>query len=160
LSKSDIGGQDTLCASELADTYLWYRNDTLTTYATQCIIPDLAGDWQVVVNVEGCSSPISEPFDFDLVSPPTPEAEPSMDIYPNPTNDFLTMQTINIFEDDTTFEIYDMLGRLLYIEEFDLRDTPEFEYTIDISRLPDAPYVAVLRTKGTWRFAKKFIVDK
>ncbi len=149
-------GQDTLCASEFADTYAWYRNDTLTTYSTQCIVPQLSGEWQVLTSIGDCMSGASAAYNFNA-TPPPPNDPAAMEIYPNPANGFLTMQTTNIF-DDASFEIYDILGRLLYVEEFDLQDVPQFQYTIDIRRLPDAPYIAVLRTDGTWRFARKFIV--
>ena len=151
-------GIDTLCASETADEYNWYKNDTLTTYNTRCIIPDTDGTWQVTTALENCLSVHSAGFYFKLPTE-TGGGPASFDLYPNPNQGFLTIEANNIFEHNATFEIYDMLGRVLFSEELSLQNEPTFTHTIDIRQLPDAPYIAVLSAGISERFVKKFMVE-
>jgi len=151
---------DTLCASEVADSYLWYRNDTLTGFTTRCIAPELNGDWQVVGIVDNCLSEFSTAYEYTGRPPLNPDAPPSMTVFPSPAvNGTITIQTTNIPEDVVVLDIYDVLGRLLYRYRLEVQKLPRYEFVVDIERLPDAVYVAVIDAGFSGRFVQKFVVD-
>ena len=153
-------GLDTLCADNAADRYLWYRNDTLTDFTTRCIAPELSGNWQVVSIVDNCLSEFSSTYEYTGRPPISPDDPRAMNVFPNPTTDgTVTIQTINIPEDAVILDIYDVLGRLLYRYRLEVQQQPRFEIVIDIERLPDAVYVAVIDAGFSGRFVRRFVVD-
>ena len=133
----------------------------MTDFTTQCITPDLSGDWQVVGVLDNCPSELSEAYDYTgrpIVDPSEPQG---IKVFPNPANDgSITIQTIKIPEDDVIIDIYDVLGRLMYRNELNTQQAPESGITIDIGRLPPAVYVVVVDAGFSGRFVKKFLVEE
>jgi len=149
-----------LCASEVADRYLWYRNDTLTAFTTRCIAPQLNGNWQVVSIVDNCLSEFSTAYEYTGRTPIDPDDPPGLNVFPNPAvNGSITIQIINIPEDIVVLDIYDVLGRLLYRHRLQVQKQPSYVFVLDIERLPDAVYVAVIDAGFSGRFVQKFVVD-
>ncbi len=155
-------GTDSLCSDVMGSNYLWLLNDTLVSgLNTPCIVPETSGYWRVIIVENGCPSEVSDTLYFEKPPPPPDPNDPkNLLIYPNPNNGFLTIETTNIFEETAILQLYDILGQVVYEELLDIQAEPQFMYTIDIRRLPDAAYFVVLRGGASGQYVQKLIVDR
>lgn len=133
----------------------------MTDFATRCIVAELSENWQVVSIVDNCLSEFSIAYEYTGRPPIDPEDPPAMNVFSNPTTDgtTTTIQTINIPEDAAILDIYDVLGHLLYRYRLEVQKQARYELVIDIERLPDAVYVAVIDAGFSGRFVQRFVVD-
>ncbi len=155
-------GTDSLCTDIIGSNYLWLLNDTLVSGINDpCVVPDISGYWRVIVVANGCPSEVSDSLFYELgPEPPDPDDPKMLEIYPNPSNGFVTIQTTNIVEEQATLELYNVLGQLLYTERLDINFEPLFSHTIDLRGLPDAGYLVVLKGGVSGRFVQKLIIDR
>ena len=89
----------------------------------------------------------------------TPQNEPQMRIFPNPTN---RVQGIEVWvsfenEEEVSFELYNLEGRKLYVYKTE-ETSEEVRHSIPLSQLPSGMYL--LRSSGkNWHLSKRFLIE-
>ena len=78
-----------------------------------------------------------------------------LNIYPNPTSDFLTVTSTNLAE-SSLIRMYDIAGRIVYQKK--LEDNSDFTMRINVSNLSSGEYVLSIVSDGT--IASKQVVIK
>ncbi|MBQ1732249.1 MAG: T9SS type A sorting domain-containing protein, partial [Bacteroidales bacterium] len=70
---------------------------------------------------------------------PESDGEPEVQAYPNPFNGELTLVLDNFDNRPATIEVYDMLGKLIYIQKIDAPQN-SYETILNLSNLPSGAY--------------------
>ncbi|MBQ5423911.1 MAG: T9SS type A sorting domain-containing protein, partial [Bacteroidales bacterium] len=78
--------------------------------------------------------------------------EPEVQAYPNPFNGELTLVLDNFDNRPATIEVYDMLGKLIYIQKADAPQN-SYETILNLSNLPPAAYTVRVSTND-------FVINK
>ena len=107
---------NTLSASHYASSYIWYLNDEiLEGVNTQDIEISIPGNYQVQLQSDNCLSEFTEGFNLELMD----KKQPSISIYPNPSNTYITINSNGQYE-IKLLSLINIEGRLLQTEYSDL----------------------------------------
>ena len=107
---------NTLSASHYASSYIWYLNDEiLEGVNTQDIEISIPGNYQVQLQSDNCLSEFTEGFNLELMD----MKQPSISIYPNPSNTYITINSNGQYE-IKLLSLINIEGRLVQTEYSDL----------------------------------------
>lgn len=143
-----IQSNDTISADILADSYRWYRNDTLlATTSTPYFVVNQNGDYKVVININGCESFAN----INVQGVPNTIAwdNISIKIYPNPTNGIIHFISNPLFTENIKIECWDLQGKLQKSFEHSKAWT---SLSLDISDLTQGMYLIkiISNQKVSW----------
>ncbi len=147
---------DTLFAIAGATTYQWYFNTNLINGATDYFyVASSSGDYNVVAT-DGNGCEVEAAVFNVLASAQAAVGSSSMQVFPNPTHDKVTIQKSQVAS-GTAIEIsiYNMMGEIIRNRYTDSR-TKNQELTIDVSQLPPGMYWLEIKS-GEKIFRSKFI---
>ncbi|MBX2920706.1 MAG: T9SS type A sorting domain-containing protein [Chitinophagaceae bacterium] len=147
---------DALLSSGAENGNQWFINGNIIPGATRHqYAPLQTGDYTVQVNVDGCTSPVSEPYHFTSIDPPsvsdTSLLEDAVKLYPNPFDH--TLKVLNKRNTPIGLRLYDITGRVVLYTEI----RPGVQ-DISTSHLQRGMYMAMLINlkEGTW--ARKMLL--
>lgn len=124
-----------------AASYQWYFNGMLINGAVnQFYVPDLQGDYTVVVtNADGCSGE-SEPFTYITDHVGLLNRDANMSVYPNPGNGFFRVD--RDWHDDALLEVYDLTGRMVRAQVHRV----DHGWTVDLTGNASGTYIFMVRS--------------
>ncbi len=135
----------------------WYLNGTAITGATATEYnPTQAGRYTVLVTLDGCSSALSEGFEY-VITATDPTLIASMTLYPNPSPDqlFVSLKNINgPFE----LELLSSEGRLLATHH-GTSPSQESILPLELKGLAPGTYIVRVRS-GTFTKSSKVILNR
>jgi hypothetical protein len=112
----------------------WYLNDELIAGATnQYYIPQKSGEYRVSATSGLCISDLSNPYKFTLTSVSDQNTNNEFFVYPNPVDNYLTIQTKDIVG---LISIYDIIGRCITEQQIAHQVTQ-----IDVSNFAKGTYI-------------------
>ena len=150
---TQIGG---VLQSSAATGNQWYFNGTaLTQNATgQTYTPTATGQYSVVVTVNGCVSPVSEPFTFAPTSVNSPELENQLLIAPNPVSTKLVI-TYKGNAARFHFTLLDITGKQVLT-----KGTFTNSYTLDMSSYSAGSYIIQITNERSKEHVQRVIMKK
>jgi PKD repeat protein len=151
--------QGNMLTSSSGVGYQWYFNGSPIPAnqggTSQAIQPLVAGSFIVqVFAANGCSS-ISNPFQFNLMTPAeeVQDISKTVSVFPNPTGGALQLWMENEHRGVFTLELFNVLGQRVHVETL-RKDTGRLEWMTDIQHLPAGMYSVVLRSDAHRATAK------
>ncbi|UPT65458.1 MAG: CehA/McbA family metallohydrolase [Sphingobacteriales bacterium JAD_PAG50586_3] len=145
-----LGETATLVATG-ADSYSWTTgatNDTIIVSPTSTIF------YTVIGTTNGCTDNASVNLGVEQCSDVAETAAKPINLYPNPANEFITVDVGNI-TDKITIEVFDILGKILYSET-----TFNNLTTINLSQFSSGSYFVKVSSNSSIYVTKQFIVRK
>ncbi len=139
---------DTIYADIIANTYQWYRNDTLlATTSIPYFVVEQNGNYKVVANVNSCTG--EQSINVQGVKNTIARDDITLKIYPNPTNGSLWLSSTKPFINPIRIECWDLQGRLQKL--WDYNQTWE-TLALDISHLTQGMYFIKIESsqKVSW----------
>jgi hypothetical protein len=121
--------------------------------------PPLAGNYHVLLETTEYRSGVrisrsSALLEFQIHRAPTSDSdEEELLVFPNPTEDFLSLRSRQGGELIESFELFDSAGRLILNRKF---DDPRSFYYLQLSDLPNAVYLLKMRFAGEFFTHKVF----
>ena len=133
-------------------TYEWFKDGTLVGGA-QTLAVTSPGVYTVKVTTNGCTSVLSDPVAIIVTGDVDARALSSIDVYPNPGSDHVTL-SLGGFEKDkpVSISIVDMQGRVMEKTS----GLGQREVSIDIRNYAGGKYIAWLQQRTT-KVARQFI---
>lgn len=121
--------------------YRWYRNGTLLTEEDDFAIePTVPGLYTLVVVVDGCASPESEPYEVEgTITSAEVELKNRIEVSPNPSSGFVKISITNLEQANVKAVLHDQLGRIVEVIRLERIDQ-KHEATVDISRFASGLY--------------------
>lgn len=142
-----------------ADQYVWQVNGVVNNTLSGNIIrfTEEANLNVIAKNVyktlfygdKSCLSPVSKAFTYRYFD------DRGVSIYPNPSNGLFKIEARYDWN-NTTYEVFDLLGRLIRKGKMESLDTAR---TIDLSTLPEGEYMLRLSTESLL-IAKRIIINR
>jgi len=134
--------------------YQWlYEGETIPGANSSIHYAEEVGEYQVYIeSPNGCGA-YSNTVYLNTVGIRDLESS-SFNIYPNPANNFLSIQLSQLL-DIASLTITDILGQELILQDFDTRNVSK-EFKIDLSSIPTGIYFVVVES-GTQQIVKKFV---
>jgi hypothetical protein len=138
---------NTLIAPSGGNTYQWFWNEQPIEAATMAIyIPTESGNYRVEIgNEQGCIVS-SSVLAYLYVSTASENNSAGIEIYPNPTNGMLTLQTKTPFNANQTITVSNLMGQTVHISNVLSQTTTN---NIDISFLTAGVYFVAVRDSKT-----------
>jgi hypothetical protein len=133
-----LTGLNTLVSSN-SNGNQWYKNTDMISGATQQTLSVTeSGKYTVITTAESCSSLLSDAYTITITGI-SYNPEFSVDVYPNPTRDFIYVHVKGNDAGSAKIEIVDMLGRVVDIKTsdglpvtFDIADYTNGLYFVDV----------------------------
>ncbi len=148
-----IQSNDTIFADVIANSYQWYRNDTLlATTNTPYFVVNQNGDYKVVININGCESFAN--INVQGVKNTISWDNTSIKIYPNPTNGLVYLSSNQLFTEKIKIELWDLQGKLQKSFEFseawnhislDISDLTQGMYLMKIENNPKISWLKIVK---------------
>jgi len=134
--------------------YQWlYEGETIPGANSSIHYAEEVGEYQVYIeSPNGCGA-YSNTVYLNTVGIRDLESS-SFNIYPNPANNFLSIQLSQLL-DIASLTITDILGQELILQDLDTRNVSK-EFKIDLSSIPTGIYFIVVES-GTKQIVKKFV---
>lgn len=131
-----------LCAGAFV-SYQWVENGTQIPGATgSCITPLTSGTYSViVVDSNGCSS---ESMPFVFVGATEAGAAQDFELFPNPTNGYLTVRMEQPLLEAGEVRVWDLTGRVVKQMSFDKIDAP---LRLDLRKITQGTYLVEIRSE-------------
>lgn len=140
-----VKGNDTLyCTPATYTSYQWYYNGSPISGATNPIyVYTQNGNYYVEVsNSLGCST-VSTVTTVTDVGVEELNNYLSLSIYPNPANEFITIDLYSLKQDVYKLQLMNIAGQVMYAENLNL-NLPFIKKQIDLSALPQGIYLIQL----------------
>lgn len=136
---------DTLFSNYDNGVHSWYLNgELLSTCTTQMCIASSSGEYQVVVDQGGCTSPISDPI--LVVGIDQPADKHSLTIFPNPTSGILSVSGKGFPNGDYVLALSNALGQVVGKMHLSIAQNI-LEYQMDLTPLPAGVYFLTFRSE-------------
>ncbi|MCB0835686.1 MAG: PKD domain-containing protein [Bacteroidetes bacterium] len=150
---------DTLWASSSpANSYQWYRNDSLLATTTiPYYIPTQSGSYQVVALNGGCLSDISNGYNFFPTGITGNFEKAGFSVYPNPNHGQFVFEGNMSGNEELGLSLIDARGRKIRLDKI----SPSqglFRYKIDVRNLSSGVYMFLIE-RGSERFGKRVVIS-
>lgn len=148
-----------LIAESGFELYSWYHNDILVAESSDNYfeISDTTGFYYCIAKNCNCDYK-SNSISFSSTNISDTSVEKDIEIYPNPTNDILSVRLGDLVSGDISIEVLDLLGRVLQVHQININRANQ-SFVIDISKLPSGVYFLRLTTASNLSIYKKIIKD-
>jgi hypothetical protein len=142
---------DSLISSSNINNH-WYLDGNLISGANQAYyIPTENGNYQVSTeDINGCISPLSDPYLFTSFAEPLAQQE--LRVYPSPTKGMLYIEGLPGLHGNTSLLIYSVSGKLLL--------SSEASYSTNISSLSPGVYIVKLFCSDENLLTEKVVLIK
>ncbi len=145
-----ITKMDTLLMSSAESGNQWFLDGVKIEGATgQTLAPEAMGAYTVIVNINGCTSELSEPFEFGTVSVLEIDGLRLFQVQPNPTDGQTAIIIEGLPSDRVNIQIRNMYGQLVQ-SEFIGNFPGSLRHMINLEDLAIGMYVVVLEYKDQW----------
>jgi hypothetical protein len=143
IAKPSITESNGILSAPVGYTYQWYFNKVLLSGETnQTYTPAQTGNYSVVVtNAKNCSA-TSDEFSF-IVGIKSISFDAQVQIYPNPANEIIFIQTPLNGNKNLTMSIYSILGKLLFQETYANVNQP---YAVNTAAIANGIYFIQLQS--------------
>ena len=129
-------------------TYFWLINGVSNGCISDTCIPTFSALYSVIVTdtITGCSETVT--YNYVVIGIKEFEDKSVVSIYPNPfsENEF-KIEFNNLNSEKTNVEIFDVLGRLVFKDEF-IISSDRYQHTIKLPSGSKGIYYAHIRSKG------------
>lgn len=128
-------------------TYIWIFNGSVLTGATTASITSnvQSGTYQVIVNLRGCRSDTSAPF--NVVSLTNRIAGGTAKVYPNPASQFCALEATGINAATATVQVVDLTGRVLLAQTAAV-DNGVLNTNLNLADLSSGQYTVLISAEG------------
>jgi hypothetical protein len=146
---------DTLSSSATTGNQ-WYLDGVEIAGATlQQYVAVYAGNYTVIVTLDGCSSQPSEAIFVQPVGIKNVIIN-GFNIFPNPSNGKFTIEAVTTLTGDYTLEVYNTNGKLMLKEQTRISDATT-RIPVDLGFVPNGVYQVVLRN-ATGTLTRKVLI--
>jgi hypothetical protein len=134
----------------------WFVNGERIEGATNMEYePDSSGLYSVKVIVSsGCVSPMSSPFNFELIDKKDYAINNEIRIFPNPTTRFVILNINSDIYKEINVQIINLVGKTLYHEDINLLSN---ELKIDFGDYSTGIYVVVITIDGNKKYFNRVV---
>jgi hypothetical protein len=146
--------ESTVLSTNFGGNHQWFKNGTTISGATNASYTVTSeGSYTVQTLSNGCTSVLSDPVAIIVTGDVDARALSSIDVYPNPGSDHVTL-SLGGFEKDkpVSISIVDMQGRVMEKTS----GLGQREISIDIRNYTSGKYIAWLQQRTT-KVARQFI---
>lgn len=148
---------NTLMCNQSSATYQWVNCATnyspISGATSQTYSPSQNGNYAVIINYNSCSD-TSACTNFVINTIEAVTLENKLELFPNPANDFITLQLNDVFS-DAQLTISDINGRTVYSSAITTKQT-----VINTNLLVSGVYYIQLKTTDGNFATKKLIITK
>ncbi len=149
---------DILYSSEVHGNQWFFDGDTIQGATERPYEPTQTGSYTVQVTSEyGCSSEMSDPYEYDVSINEITDNINNINIFPNPTNGSITVEFNVNKKQSVNIRIYDIIGDFIYEKNQDYI-TGHYTTIIDLSNISKGMYYLVIQT-DTEIYKDKIIIE-